>query len=653
MRAYVLRLLDSARRRLTPKPPPTDPRLLIASQELAESRERESMARGRFMEFISEIGEASRMAGAGPWKQSEQSIRESDRLLKIAESVTHGRPIEIEEAQLPGAVGAFGDIELALQNVDWRREINFSWLEFTRWGIQQIMLISRLYYIKNPIVRRLVDVCAAYVFARGVEVTTNDEAANDVLKDFFAKNSLVFGHVGLMRQERAKDLDGNIFWVFFSDTAAAGDVNVRTIDPIEIEEIICDSNDADTEQLYKRCWVEQVFDASTGAITTASRMKWYPALNYVPKAKPTTIGGVEVDWKRPIYHRKCGEVGKWRFGCPRIYALLDWAKEGRRYLEACASLAQSLAHIGLTITTKGGQQALEAMKQQLQTTVGPSAQLWDQNPPPITASVFGSGPGTKLEAFKTQGAGLDPEKVRQFKLMCCMVKGVPETFLGDVSTGNLATATSLDRPTETVFLNLQEEWREDLIVIATYVLSVNSRATSGKLQESLRKANYDGTLKVVECSRRTTASGRTVYEAFSKTKTAGTIEVKVNFPNIREGDVPALVDATVKSMTLGSKTGGAGQGIDQKVGIISLYDLLGIEGGDEIAEKMYPDYDPKRDAEEPTEIVPAPVGGPPAAAAPAAATAAQESMTMKAAARRLLKAMKLLEVAANDEGGQQ
>jgi hypothetical protein len=47
-----------------------------------------------------------------------------------------------------------------------------------------------------------------------------------------------------------------------------------------------------------------------------------------------------------------------------------------------------------------------------------------------------------------------------------MVVGVPETFLADVSTGNLATATTLDRPTELVFMEKQEAWREDLTIIA-------------------------------------------------------------------------------------------------------------------------------------------------------------------------------------------
>ena len=669
MRQRIAALLASLYRRIQPRPNPIDPRtreaLRLAGSELMDARDREARQRSGLVEFVSEMIEAKRMAGAGPWQQSRAFIEESGHLLKMAESIAAGAPLPIREAQLPGAIGAFGDIELALQNVEWRREINFSWLEFSRWGIQQIMLISRLYYIKNPICRRLVDVCAAYVFARGVDVSTEDETANDVIQDFFTRNRIVFGHVGLIRQERAKDLDGNIFWALFADQARRGNVIVRTVDPIEIQDIVTDPQDADTEWFYHRTWTEDAFNPTSGVISHQTREAWYPALNFSPPIKTPSIGGVPVLWDVPMYHRKAGGVGKWRFGCPRIYPLLDWARETRRYLEACASLAQSLAQIGLTATTKGGVQALEGLKQQFQTTVGPSAQIWDTNPPAVPGSFFGSGPGTKLEAFKTQGAGLDPEKVRQYKLMCCMVKGVPETFLADVATGNLATATSLDRPTETTMLELQEEWVEDLTVIITYVLQVSKAAPSGKLREALMATGENpADIEIREAERRYLPSGRWCYAAREASRGAGKpIKIQVNFPNIREGDVPALVAATVEAMTLGNK-GGQVTGIDEKAGVKRLYSYLDIEDGNELAEAQYPEkeYDPDRTTEE--EPVPIPKakpnpGGLPqnpagdqtlAQVAPTAAPAAPaKESAMRSAMRRLKRAVTLYEAAHDGE----
>ncbi len=539
---------------------------LVKLQREASTRE----ARGRWLSMVGELTEARQMAGAGPWQASPRALQESDRIIRES--------LQLSESALEGAIGATGDINLMLANVEWRREINLSWLEFSRWGIQQIILISRLYYVKNPICRRLVDVCSAYVFARGVEVTTNNPKANDVLKSFFTRNARVFGQIALCEAEKRKDYDGNLFWALFSDKVDKGLVDARLIDATEIQDIVCDPEDSDTPWYYRRQWSQRNFDPANG-VTVTTEDCWYPALGYDPPAKPDSIQGHKVMWESPVYHRKCGYVGKWLFGCPRIFPMLDWAREARHYLEAVASVAQSLMQIALVWKTKGGQSAIAGIKQQIGTTVGPSTPLWDTNPPAVPGASVVSGPGTTVEAFNAKAGGLDPDGVRQYKLMCCMVAGVPETFLADVSTGNLATATSLDRPTETVFLEKQEAWVEDLTVIAKYVLQVSAGAPSGKLRE----ANI---VSITECARKKGPRGEIIYEALQPSDDK--IEIQVNFPAIREGDVPALVGATVNAMTLGNR---AGQtiGIDEKTGVKKLYDLLGIEGGNELAEEQYPE----------------------------------------------------------------
>lgn len=565
----------------------------LAIYREAESARQEQNYRAN-LEMAVEMYEAQQMHGAGPWlnRDSAKALVEKDP--EVRQKLRETNPLLSQ--------GAYGDVELALQNVEWRREINLSWLEFSRWGIQQIILISRLYYIKNPIVRRLIDISACYVFGRGVEVSSDDDGANEVLKDFFDANQSTLGQIALVDLERRKYYDGNLFWAFFTDAQNTGTVNVRSVDATEIQDIVNDPNDADTPWLYRRVWVARNFDIATGQIVTQSQEAWYPALGYNPTQKPATINSHNVVWDTPIYHRKCGGVAKWNFGCPIIYPALAWAKSGTKYLEACATIMQALSQIATVLTMKGGQTALEGAKQQLMTTVGPSSSLWDTNPPPVAGSIFASGPGTQIAAFDTKGGGQDPEKVRQYKLMCCMVLGVPETFLADVSTGNLATATTLDRPTELVFLERQEAWREDLVKIAKLVLAVSSKAPSGKLKESA-----GAKVRITEARRRIGASGRMQYVE-AKKKTPGTIQIKATFPAIREGDIPELITAVADAMTLGN-TAGQVVGIDEKAGVRKLYELVGIENGDELTEEQYPEkeYDPDRTKEdEPAPLPPAP-----------------------------------------------
>jgi hypothetical protein len=298
----------------------------------------------------------------------------------------------------------------------------------------------------------------------------------------------------------------------------------------------------------------------------------------------------------------------WRFGCPWIYPALDWMKQARKFLEACATRNAALAQFAMILTTKGGQQALQGAKQQMGTNIGPPSSLWDSNPTAVDGSTFASGPGTTLKAFDT-GGGPDPEKVRQYKLMACMVAGVPETFLGDVATGNLATAQSLDRPTEHVFLEKQEIWREDFLAICTYVLKVSMGAASGVLREAYGTQSK----RIIEMSRKYLPDGSWVYEA-SKVPAAksNTIELKVTFPAIREGDQVQLMQALVAAATAGN-TQGEFVGIDQKAFTRRAYEIVGIEDGDELTEEQYPEgsYDPERKDEPEPEPMPAPGAVPP------------------------------------------
>ena len=162
------------------------------------------MRRREVAEFVGELREAALMGGSGPWQGP----------FTIAEAMNPANASKVKEsfAQSQGANGLF---ELELNNWEWRREINFGWLEFSRWGIQQIILLSRLYYIKNPIVRRLVNVCAIYVFGRGVEISSPDSDVNDAIKAFMDRNQKTLGQCALTDLERRKDYDGNLFFAFF------------------------------------------------------------------------------------------------------------------------------------------------------------------------------------------------------------------------------------------------------------------------------------------------------------------------------------------------------------------------------------------------------------------------------------------------------
>jgi hypothetical protein len=600
-------------------------RLLNAALFAQDAEERAELRMAKEQQY--ELEEAMHMGGSGPWRSPSR--------MDDGQSTS----AELRESTLPYiAQGAYGDAELMLQNVQWKRETALSWLEFTRWGIQQIILICRLRCLKDPMLLRGVNLSAQYTFGRDVDITSEDQTANDILKDWRERNKKVLGHVALTDQHKAKFYDGNLFWICFTDAQDSGNINLRTFDAVEIMDILCNPEDSSEPWYYKREWVQQNI-AADGSRENVTVRRWYPALNFEPtgKDKFDEIEGVPVEWGTEVYHRKCGAPGKWHFGLPLVYAALGYAQSVKRFLEDCMTIRNSLAQFSMLLTTKGGQQALQGAKTQLSTTVGPNASLWDQNPPAVAGAVFAIGPGTELSAFSTKGAGGDPGEVREYKLMVQMVFGFPESFFSDMSATSLATATSLDRTTLLNITDQQAIWQEDLAVLAQAQLKASLGAPSGRLRESASKS-----VRICERAKVRNKRGVLVYEAKPKD---GEITVMVNFPSVIEADIPENIAAIVNAATFGNKAGEF-VGIDEKEAVRLCNQELDIP--EEVLAEQYPDsgpnaYDPvRKPAPEPV-IDPATGQPVPAGPAPGEAKPVKQAEALRGAMKRLASAMKIWE----------
>jgi hypothetical protein len=120
--------------------------------------------------------------------------------------------------------------------------------------------------------------------------------------------------------------------------------------------------------------------------------------------------------------------------------------------------------------------------------------------------------------------------------------GIPETILfGNAEAGNLATAKSLDRPTELQMRNRQEHWREVFEDILGYVIRKSVEASNGGIQRAtLELDRLSGTL-VVELPKDSEGNERSAH-------------VDVEFPSILDRDVLERVQAVVAAATLTGST---------------------------------------------------------------------------------------------------
>jgi hypothetical protein len=489
--------------------------------------------------------------------------------------------IQQAEAQMLLLESRLAELEGQLAEQSWERLSGQYEREFSRAGLREINKWARLMFLKNPLIRRGVRVQMLYVFGQGMQVRARDEAVNDVVQTFLddAKNQAELTSQQAM-QEKEVDLAlfGNLYFVFFVNRAT-GKVRVRTINEDEIEEIICNPEDSKETWFYKRVWTEEALDWASGRTEMTQRTAYYPDWLYRPTRKPALIGGQKVMWDAPVYHVKTGGLSDMRFGVSEVYAAIDWAKAYKSFLEDWATLTRAYSRFAHKMTVPGGKAGVAAAKSKMATTITTGGV--ETNPPPTVGSMFIAQPGVELSPMRIGGANVSAEDGRRLMLMVSAAFGVPESFFGDVSVGTLATAKSLDRPTELQMLSRQMLWADIYRKILDFVIMWAVQAPGGKLDGAV-VAEDDGTPQV------------TVIDPATGEELDATVDVV--FPSILEHDVDALIKATISAATLDGKT--LAGTVDGRTVSRLLLTALGVQDVDELVDALYPPDEEALTAEE-------------------------------------------------------
>ncbi len=499
----------------------------------------------------------------------------SDDIKKLEESNSQSEEsLEIFQERL-------AELELALEDQGWMRLGIDTEREFSREGLKKINQLARIYWLKNPLIKRAVVTQAQYVFGQGVSIQANHAMVNEVVQEFLEdkKNQTeLTSHQARMIKETELQCFSNIFFVFFVNKIT-GRVRVRTINLDEIDDIICNPEDAKDPWYYKRIWTQKVFDFATGSYKDESKTVYYPDWRYNPQGgHPSTIGGHPVEKDTPIYHVKVNALSDMKFGVSEIYNALDWARAYKEFLENWATIVKAYSRFAWQLATKGGKKGVVSAKEKLQSSLGGGLGP-DRNPPPLTASTFIGNDGAKLEPIKTAGATTTAEDGRRLLLMVSAATGIYEHYFGDPSTGNLATSKSMERPMELMFRDRQQLWADIKYDILQFVIDQAVKAPRGKIQ---------GTVIYDIITREETVILDNDSENEDETKRDKPIDrhVDVTFPDILEKDMDAKIKAIVSGATLDGKSPAGTLNIKDVTRMILV--ALGEDDVNEILDKMFP-----------------------------------------------------------------
>ena len=505
--------------------------------------------------------------------------------------------LEVQVAQLRNTLQASTDnqefleetlaiLEQQIAEQGWISLFGGMGKELSKAALNTLYDLSRVYWLKNPLIKRPVDVQALYVFAQGMTVKGDHPTVDAVVQRFLTdrKNHVMISHQARMALEMDLRLAGNLFLALFTDPDK-GRVTVRVFPIYEILDVITNPDDRLEPWYYRRDYWVNKFDSSTGNVTPGVKTVYYPDWRYTPEERPTTIGTYEVMWDTPIMHIRTNHLPDWKFGVPELYAAIDWAQAYKRFLENWSKLVDAYARFAFSLTTKGGARAVAAGKAKIEAVFAktdPSLEMSEtatikQRP---VGSTLSASEGVKLDTIRTQGATTSADDARRLLLMVSSVSGIPEQILaGDPSTGNLATAKVMERPLELQFKNRQQLWADIFEQILDYVIDKAIGSPNGLLKE-------DGT------EIEDVFTGEIRYE-LKPDKEGKPIPrtVSVKFPPLLEHDTLAAIQSIVSGATLDGKPM-AGT-MDLQTIATQVMKALNVENADQvIADLFEPGQDP-------------------------------------------------------------
>lgn len=322
---------------------------------------------------------------------------------------------------------------------EWRR-LESGMGDTTEFSPEDIATIQRRAYrawCRNPLAGQIVNLTTWFVMGKGIGFSAKDERVGNILKEFWNSPE---NNMQMMQHWMSNELQifGEIFIRIFTNPID-GSVRLAMVDPREVIDIATDWNNVREPVAYLREYTR-----------TPHPDEWIE--NFRGDGKPG-LGRLKRETVREvidadeIIHVRVNSLSNSRRGISELYRVLRWLDAYERWLEDRMKINQARGAF--------------AYLRKVPTTPSRAAGPFETD---SSGKYITPKPGSILVVHQDEewqvlspsiGADDAKEDGRAIKLMIAAGSCIFEHYFGDPSTGNLATARSMELPMLRKFENRQ------------------------------------------------------------------------------------------------------------------------------------------------------------------------------------------------------
>lgn len=485
---------------------------------------------------------------------------EKQQAVQEAAAFEHDRAMQMAEAKMESYAQ---DIALQLEHKGYERlYADLTTIDFSLDGLKRMWDISRAIYLQNPLIRRSIRLPLYYVWGLGYTLYSENKVMDDFIKRFTNdfKNKRLFGDVLAFKAlDEEAYLTGNLFFGVF--TGPTGITRYRLLNCESISDIIYNPDDAMEPWFYIR-YVD-------------NKPVAYPDMDLDPRSRESVESRVDLSkrypditfsWRMKVWHAKTGGAPRMKYGIPERYSSHPWAIGYKGYLEDYLSIQKSYKRVAFQMAASTDTTAA-AIKSKVEAKVPNQGSLTSPG-----SWLIGNA---ELKAVRTSGATSPAEEGHPVKSMMAAGSDIPGHFFGDADVGSMATATTLDRPTELMITMRQVMWGAIMSKLIGYAFIQEVILGNITGADDMLSLTYDPTEDIFVFSL------------------VPDVTVSMDFPSILERNADERLRAVVGALTL---NGRPANGIinDKRFALYLILEGLGYEPAkiDALVDKMYPGDEP-------------------------------------------------------------